>query len=53
MYFDNLQDVKQYAKEIICFYSDNHSYVSYEAEKEFVNTIASEEIRNVKSRLYQ
>ena len=23
MYFDNLQDVKQLANEIICFYSDN------------------------------
>ena len=42
MYFDNLQDVKQYAKEIICFYSDNDPYVKYEAEKEFVDTIATE-----------
>ena len=23
MYFDNLEDVKQYSNEIICFYSDN------------------------------
>lgn len=44
MYFDNLADVKKYAKEIICFYSDNDPYVAYEAEKEFADTIATEQI---------
>ncbi len=44
MYFENLEDVKQYAKEIICFYSDNDSYVKYEAEKDFADTIATEQI---------
>ena len=44
MYFDNLQDVKQYANEIICFYSDNDPYVKYEAEKEFADTIGTENI---------
>lgn len=44
MYFDNLSDVKNYSKEIICFYSDNDPYVKYEAEKEFANTIATEQI---------
>lgn len=44
MYFDNLQDVKQYADEIICFYSDNDPYVKYEVEKEFVDTIATEKV---------
>ena len=44
MYFDNLQDVKQYADEIICFYSDNDPYVKYEVEKEFSDTIATEQI---------
>ena len=44
MYFDNLQDVKQYANEIICFYSDNDPYVKYEVEKEFVDTIATQAI---------
>ena len=29
MYFDNLEDVKQYTNEIICFYSDNDPYVTY------------------------
>ena len=32
MYFDNLEDIKQYANEIICFYSDNDPYVTYEVE---------------------
>ncbi len=44
MYFDKLQDIKQYANEIICFYSDNDPYVKYEAEKEFVETVATEKI---------
>ena len=37
MYFDNLEDVQEYADSIICFYSDNDSYVNYEAEKEFAD----------------
>lgn len=44
MYFDNLKDVKQYSNEIICFYSDNDPYVKYEVEKEFANTVATEQI---------
>lgn len=44
MYFDNLSDVKNYSKEIICFYSDNDPYVKYDAEKEFADTIATEQI---------
>lgn len=44
MYFDNLSDVKNYSKEIICFYSDNDPYVKYEAEKEFADTVATEQI---------
>lgn len=44
MYFDNLKDVKQYANEIICFYSDNDSYVKYEVEKEFADKVATEQI---------
>lgn len=44
MYFNNLQDVKQYANEIICFYSDNDPYVKYEIEKEFADTIATQAI---------
>ena len=44
MYFDNLQDVKQCAKDIVCFYSNNDPYVKYEAEKDFADKIATEQI---------
>lgn len=44
MYFDNLEDVKQYANEIICFYSDNDSYVKYEVEKDFADKIVTEQV---------
>lgn len=44
MYLDNLKDVKKYANEIICFYSDNDPYVKYESEKEFADTVATEQI---------
>ncbi len=44
MYFDNLSDVKNYADEIICFYSKNDPYVKYEVEKEFADTIATKQV---------
>ena len=44
MYFENIEEVKQYANEIICFYSDNDPYVKYEVEKEFADKIATEQI---------
>ena len=44
MYFDNLEDVKQYAKEIICFYSKNDPYVKYEVEKEFADKVATKQV---------
>ena len=44
MYFNNLKDITQYANEIICFYSDNDPYVKYEVEKEFADTVATEQI---------
>lgn len=44
MYFDNLSDIKEYCDEIICYYSDNDPYVKYEKEKEFADTIATEQI---------
>ena len=44
MYFDNLEEIKQYAEEIICFYSKNDPYVRYEAEKEFADSIATKQI---------
>lgn len=44
MYFNNLEDVKDLAEEIICFYSKNDLYVKYEIEKEFADTIATKQI---------
>ena len=44
MYFNNLEEIKRYACEIICFYSDNDPYVKYDAEKEFADKIATEQI---------
>lgn len=44
MYFDNLEDVKKLASEIICFYSKNDPYVKYEVEKAFADTVATKQI---------
>lgn len=44
MYFNNLNDIKKYCNDIICFYSDNDPNVKYESEKEFVDTIADKQI---------
>ena len=30
MYFNNIENIKEYAKDIICFYSDNDPYVKYD-----------------------
>jgi hypothetical protein len=43
MYFDNLEDIKKYCTEIICYYSDNDPYVKYEVEKEFADTISTKQ----------
>ena len=44
MYLDNIEEVKKYADEIICFYSDNDPYVKYEAEKDFADKVATNQI---------
>lgn len=44
MYFDNLEEVKKYAEEIVCLYSKNDPYVKYDAEKKFADTIATKQI---------
>lgn len=44
MYFENIEGIKNYSDEIICFYSDNDPYVRYEVEKDFVEKIATEKI---------
>ncbi len=44
MYTDGIESVKNYAKDIICFYSNNDPYVKYEAELHFANKVATEKI---------
>ncbi len=44
MYFDNLEDIKKYCNEIICYYSDNDPYVKYDVEKDFADKIATKSI---------
>ena len=44
MYFDHLEDIKEYCDDIICYYSDNDPYVKYEVEKEFADTIATKQV---------
>ena len=44
MFFENLEEVKDFSKEIICFYSDNDPYVKFEAEKDFADRIATEQV---------
>lgn len=44
MYLDNLEDVKNYCDDIICYYSKNDPYVKYEVEKIFADTIATKQV---------
>ena len=44
MYFDNLEDVKKHANEVICFYTKNDPYVKYEAEKEFADKASTKQV---------
>lgn len=44
MYLDDLEEVKKYCNDIICYYSKNDPYVKYEVEKEFADTIADEQV---------
>ena len=43
MYVDNLTDIKNYCNDIICYYSDNDPYVKYDVEKDFADTISTEQ----------
>ena len=43
MYLDNLEEVKNYCSDIVCYYTDNDPYVKYEAEKAFADTIATKQ----------
>ena len=44
MYLDNLEDVKKYCDDIVCFYSDNDPYVKYDIEKQFADAVANKQI---------
>lgn len=43
MYIDNFYDVKSYCNNIVCFYSDNDPYVSFEAEKDFADKLTTKQ----------
>ena len=43
MFIDNLEDIKNYCNNIICFYSDDDPYVKFEVEKLFADTISNEQ----------
>lgn len=43
MYLDNLENIKIYCKDIVCYYSDNDPYVKYDAEKEFADKISTKQ----------
>ena len=43
MFIDNLEDIKNYCDDIICYYSDNDPYVKFEIEKEFADTVSNEQ----------
>lgn len=41
MYMDNYEDIKKSCDDIVCYYSDNDPYVSFETEKAFADGIAN------------
>ena len=43
MFINNLEDIKKYCNNIICFYSDNDPYVPLKIEKSFADTISNEQ----------
>ena len=43
MYLDNLEDIKNYCNDIVCFYSDNDPYVKFDVEKAFADSISNEQ----------
>ena len=44
MYLNNIEEIRNYVKDIVCFYSDNDPYVKYEVEKDFADKISTESI---------
>lgn len=43
MFLDNLEDVKKYCNDIVCYYSDNDPYVAFATEKQFADTISNKQ----------
>jgi len=43
MFIDNSEDVKLYCNNIICYYSDNDPYVSYDEEKKFADKVSNKQ----------
>lgn len=43
MYIDNLEDIKKYCNDIVCYYSDNDPYVKFETEQDFANLISTKQ----------
>ena len=43
MFIGNLEDIKNYCSDIICFYSDNDPYVKFDVEKEFADTVSNKQ----------
>lgn len=44
MYFEELEDTKNYCDDIVCFYSDNDPYVKMESEKAFADALTEKQI---------
>ncbi len=44
MYLDNLEEIKRYCNDIVCYYTKNDPYVTYEVEKNFADSIADKQI---------
>ena len=43
MFLDNLSDIGNYCSNIVCFYSDNDPYVSFDIEKDFADTVSNKQ----------
>ena len=43
MFLNNLEDIKNYCNNIVCFYSDNDPYVKFDVEKSFADSISTEQ----------
>lgn len=43
MFTENLEDIKEYCNNIICYYSDNDPYVKFEVEKTFADAVSNEQ----------